>query len=754
MCLQLRMADYTRGQNRALIDACFNGAPPYTEQEVAENNININKNDLSGTKLAHDARAQMSNAFLKSGVYFNCKTDSGPKHLRDKYNRIVTTEMARMMKRNLQYYECMRSKFALLILHGIGPAVWEDKYHWCPDPRGIEDLLIPSNTKLSFKGLPFFVFLKSFYAPELIRMTRGSHVDPAWNKDLVERAIKYIDDEAMSLVKDNFPDIWSPEKQQERIKSSGMMYYGDSVPTLDCYDFYYWSDEGGNEGWRRRIVIDDWSSVTPNSKRPDFQRNPKLEFSKGEWLYNSEDRIYADKREQIFSCQFADLSAVAPFQYHSVRSLGFLMYSICQVQNRLRCKFDEAVFEALTMLFRVKTKDDAQRALKLQLINQGFIDDSISPVPAAERWQVNSNLVQLGLQENKELIQDNSSSYTSNTNNSQGGVEKTRYQVMAEVNAVSSLVSSGISQAYQYQNFENAEIKRRFMQKDSRDPDVMIFRGNCLRQGVPEKVLVAEAWDTEPEQVFGGGNLTRETAIAEWLMQNYDKYEPESQRLILRKASFAVTGDPGLSDTLVPEKPQISTSVHDTELAFGTLMQGIPVQPSSGLNASEVAGTVIRLMSQKVSQVMQSGGVGTPQDLIGLQLAAQYAGSYLQILDQDKGQKAVVKQLGDALGKVMNMIKGMAQRQQEMAKKAAEAQQNGNGQLDPKDKAKVAGMMVQAQTKAQIAKQSAATRTAQKQIQFEQKLKQDQQKHQTELAKKDLEAASNIRRKRMTSTEE
>jgi len=37
--------------------------------------------------------------------------------------------------------------------------------------------------------------------------------------------------------------------------------------------------------------------------------------------------------------QFADLSAVAPFRYHSVRSLGWLLYAVINLQNRLRCKF-------------------------------------------------------------------------------------------------------------------------------------------------------------------------------------------------------------------------------------------------------------------------------------------------------------------------------------------------------------------------------------------------------------------------------
>src|SRR5690349_6486385 len=77
------------------------------------------------------------------------------------------------------------------------------------------------------------------------------------------------------------------------------------------------------------------------------------------FLYSSGDRIYGDDLQQMASFQFADLSAVAPFRYHSVRSLGFLLYAPCHLQMRMRCKFSEAVFENLMMYFRVHNMDEA-----------------------------------------------------------------------------------------------------------------------------------------------------------------------------------------------------------------------------------------------------------------------------------------------------------------------------------------------------------------------------------------------------------
>jgi len=123
LCQQLRLADYPRSLNRARIDSLFNGSPPYSDLEERENNIAINVNSLEGTKLAHEARSQMANAFQKPGAFFTARTDMGPKHKRQKFGAIVSREVNRPMKRSPIYFETLRSKFAMLILHGIGPPV-------------------------------------------------------------------------------------------------------------------------------------------------------------------------------------------------------------------------------------------------------------------------------------------------------------------------------------------------------------------------------------------------------------------------------------------------------------------------------------------------------------------------------------------------------------------------------------------------------------------------------------------------------
>lgn len=729
ICWSFRLADWPRSLNRAAINNLFNGVPPYSDSEVLENNINVNVNHLESTRLAHDARSQFYQAFLKPGNYFTARTDYGPVHRRQKYGAVVTKEINRIMKRSLPFTEKFRSTFAQDVLHGIGPGGFKDADSWCPEPLGIDDVMVPSGTLLTMDNLPFFAIHRSFTGPQLIKMTRGTSVDSAWNKPLVDACLKWIDEQSRTLMGTNWPEVWTPEKAEERMKGSGTFYSADNCPTIECWDFYFWNDDKNVSGWNRRMILDAWS--TPATVGGAMTRKSgELYEGKDQFLYNSGSRKWADRREEIINWQFADLSAVAPFRYHSVRSLGFLLYAVCHLQNRLRCKFAESVFEQLMVYFRVNSADEMQRALKIELANRGFVDDSVQFIPAADRYQVNTALVQLGLNENANIINRNANSNSLRSDTGSGRELPTATQWMGEEAKVTQLVSAGLLQAYLYQAPEYREIFRRFCRKNSTDPDVIQFRANCLRHGVPEKLINQECWELEPERVMGAGNKTLEMAIAQQLMQYRNLYDPEPQRQILRDVTLAITDDPGRAESLVPEQPmKVSDSVHDAQLVAGTLMQGLPVAVKTGMNHIEYVETLLPTLAMLVQKILkQQEGMATQEEIIGLNNLAAYINQHIQLIAQDKNEKARVKQYGDNLGKIMNEVKGFEQRLQEQMKKQAEA-----SGADAETQAKIKSMLMISEAKAANTRQSHAERTVQRRLQFEQEQELKRKEFELEL---------------------
>jgi hypothetical protein len=735
ICYDIRLSDYVRGKNRARINDLMNGVKPFPDDDEHKVNVNF----LEGTALAHDARSQLSGLFLKPGRFFSLTTDGGRRDKRSLYNSIVTKEMNRVMKRSLHYFECFRGRFAMDILHGIGPAAWHNSECWCPEEVGIEDVGIPANTRLSMRNLPFFYLYRSYTVPEIKKLIRNEKeaAQTGWDIELVNKCIEWVDKQSTQLMGSNWPEIWSPEKVAERVKGDGGFYSTDQVPTIDCFDFYFWSDEDGEEGWRRRIILDAWSTPSGQSATTvkSLEKKKDSDFMRGTFLFNPKNRVYASKLSEIVSFQFADLSSVAPFRYHSVRSLGFLVYAACHLQNRMRCRFTEAAFESAMQYFRVNSNDQNERALKVDLIDKGIIDSTVQFVPQAERWQYNENMMELFMKENRALIDRHTSSYTAQAQNSPGD-RKTKFQVMAEQSQATALVTSALSQAYKYQEYEYLEVKRRFMIANSTDSDVRDFRAKCLSQGVPEGVLVPQAWDVDPERVLGAGNKTMEMSIAEQLMQMRHLYDPEPQRQILRRVTTAVTDDPDWSLMLVPEQPlKVSDSVHDAQLSMGTLMAGYQVAIKTGQNHKEYIMVLMSEMGQEIQGIEQSKGMCPPEKIKGFQNVAQNIQQHLQLLAQDEEEKEFVTAVEKQLAKIMNLVRAFQQRLEQQQKK--QQQQQGG---DPAAQAKVQATVMTAKVKVENSKQAAAQKLAQRKLQFEQELKMQQAKTAHEIHRENLKA--------------
>lgn len=734
---QMKESDWVRGQDRARINDLFNGLPPYTPDEMQANNIQVNINDLASTRAGHSARSQYYTAFLQQDRFFSARTDMGKPQKRDEYNTIVTNAAAKIMKRSLLYFECCRSKFASNVLHGISPSAWEDKDKWCPDPLAIDDVLIPAETLITMKNLPFFAIRKSYTAPELIKLTQGPRRDKAWNMDLVNDCLEWVDKEAAALMGTSWPTIMSPEKIAERKMDRGF-YAGDKVPTIDCFDFYFWSDEKKNGGWRRRTILDAWGSPDATGAQYRATRRKGKPFEKDDrFLFDSRDRKYADRLSELITWQFADLSAVSPFLYHSVRSLGKLLYAVCHLQNRLRSRFNEAVFESMMQYFRVSSEDEYQRALKVDMINRGFIDNSVKFVPPAERWQYNVQFAELAMAENRQLIDESTASYAQRSNFSQDRTEKTKFQVMAELQGMTAMLNAALMQAFQYAAFEYHEIFRRLMKPNSRDPDVIEFRNICLRQQVPEKLMCYEAWDVQPVQVSGAGNHSLQMMIAQQLLEMRPLYQPQAQEQILRDVTQMITQDPQKTKIYCPPgPPRISNSIHDAQQSVGTILAGGRVDPVEGQLHQEVIETWLNALAQEVQKILQMGGVpSSVNQLAGLQNLAAHIAGQIVIFSSDKEEKSRVASYSQALTELTNELKAFGQRLEEQMQA-----QNGNGGLDPKVLSQMQADIIKAQGKNERAAETHAQKTAQKQLAFEQQQRQKAQDHQLEIAARAQEA--------------
>jgi hypothetical protein len=471
----MRDTDLPRARNRANINSLFNGDPPYSEQEVSENSIETNVNFLEAANIGHNARQQFANAFLKPGNYFTVTVDKGPAHKRQDWGHIITKEINRALKRSPRYLETLRSTFAQVVLHGKGPSLWEDKWDWCPKSYGVEDVLLPSKTLVSLENLDHFAVFCQYTPGTLYRKVNGKQVDPGWNTKLVRQILASMKGKNFEQ-NDGANEALSPEKLQERYKANAGYYDSDAVPTIDCWKFFSRDEEDSEGGWNQRMILD--SAVE--------KAGAGVDLNKKEFLYQSK-RSYGEL-ENLAHFQFADGANVAPFRYHSVRSIGFLLYAVCHLQNRLRCRLTDASFEQLLWYFRMQGADDRERLEKVNLHHLGIIPDGLSFVTGPERFTPNHQFLAMVMSQNRQSMSEASASFTQDVNDGTTK-EMTATETMARVNSVNAMVGGMLGLSYTYQGFQYREIGRRFCQKDSPNADVKKFKEACISQGVPEEVL-------------------------------------------------------------------------------------------------------------------------------------------------------------------------------------------------------------------------------------------------------------------------
>lgn len=727
----MKQAELTRAPARALVDALFNGMPPWSDAEAEENHIHLNANFGEGSDLLLQGRQQLENAFLTTGNFFSVKLPDAPLSKREQYEGDITRLANRVFKKSLPYLQTQRQKLASIVLHGPGPQMWWDDEDPIPSFVAVPDLLIPTDTDITLSDCNYFAVRRRMKPGQLYRKTvaKGKNVDPGWKMDVVMGLLaEYKDFNQNAIQTDPYTQ---PEAWQEQYKQNLMYYEGDKAPNIWFWEFFWQEDDEASHSFQRGIVLDR-----------DYVQGRGASFKKDadSWVYRS-TRPFAEDISQILHVNFNDGNNVPPFMYHSCRGLGVRLYDAVQIKNRLMCQFLQKVFEDMMLLFKANDPSDKGKLDKIFLgMLYGVIPEGLEFVKRDERYQIDPNLVQGAMGELKQLMGEGAASYVEKVDTGDKK-ERTAFEVNTLINQATKMTSSMLNLSYLQETFAYDESCRRLCKPNTHNFIAKKFQNDCRELKIPEKWLDHSRWVVEAERVMGGGNSQQGMAQAQALLNVRPLLNPRGQDVVMNRYVFQVTQDPALTAEIAPMSGanKVTSSEHDTEVVFGVLMEGRPIRPMPGLNPLEVLGTIVPLMEATTKNIDQTGGVGTPKDVMGLMNSENYAGYYLNILAQDKSNAQVVKQFKDRLGRVMNSVKAYSQRQQQAAQK-----QNGNGAPGGMDPVKAADLQY---------KQAAdAQKLRSKELTTQQKLKHSQQKFAASEQQKKLKTLNDISLKTAAET--
>lgn len=750
---QMRLSEQVRAEDRAVLLKLYDGKPPFDEDTAEENNIQINLNDLTGPNVICNAGRQWNNAHQKTSNFFTAKPDSGPAHKRSAWGLSVTRNANRVLKRSPRMIGQSKATGKNTLIFGIGPSNWTTRRGIIPKPIPVGSLLIPSETEIEDlnDSLSYFAIFREYTPEQIYDMTHGPHVDPGWNMPLVQAQWEYVKDQ-LNKSANSIAYQYMPERIEQLVKQDKGYFGTDAVPTVDCWDFYCRQAENG-KGWYRRVIV-DWcvgdqmASYVQKGTRPDSRNKVGKD---AEFLYTSGNRKYADSLEQILHCNFGDLSAYAPVKYHSIRGLGWMLWGVCDLQNRMHCKFNEAVFEQLMWFFQTAGNADLIRLKKANFEHMGVIPQGIKFLTSQERFTPNAPLIQMAFARNQQLIDNASMSYTQAHDRGEKGGEETATKTMAIVQSAQALATSVLDSSYGQEMFKYREMLRRLMLAHSNDPMARDFRVSVLRDGVPEEMLDVERWDVQPEQVIGGGNKTVQMATVGFLNNIRKNLPPNGQRLVDHISVEAATDQPDLAEEMAPigDARPISNSMHDAQLATDRLLLGLPYLPPKDAVFEDYVKVWLLDLAAEIKKGMAAGGMVPADRLMGLQNLAKTAGEFIAEMARNPDEKEKTKQYEDALSQLTNQLKAFGQRLQQ-AMKAQQPKPGANGQSDGKRESAI----IMAQTKAQIAANSAEQRTAQKQKQWEMGEARKNQQTQSDIDRANVRTRHELVAKRLKALQE
>lgn len=716
--LLLQQSQQTLMRNRTLVNALMNGDTPYTDEEAQAENINTNVNFLQGSRICMNATNQVNRYFFGSDRFYTVRYERGPAAFRQRVGDVCTKLVNRELKKSRLYRGARESAHAQVVLHGPGAVVWRDRRSVLPTTAGIEDILIPSGTLCDMSNLDSFAIYRELVWSQLEEAAFGKVSDPGWNKGYVQALLSTLYGMGYQPIYQGNRWLF-PEKLQEDYKEGASQTFSSSEPRVLAWDYFYRDEKSGK--WCRKMVLDYANISTASGVAP--KQNDAIMQNK-QVLYSRDN--YAEDWSEVLHWYVGNCSNVAPYRFHSVRSIGFLLYGVCLLSNKLMCRTSDHTFQQLLTWFRNVSEDNREKLGLIDLQNFGVMPDGVSMVGANERHVADWGLVQGWMGQISQLMAESSSSFVPDMQSAlgSGGKELTATEALIRQNTSVTLTNAVLGQLGDQSLYEYREQWRRFCIKGNPDPVAKRFRDGLREEGVPLEVLDnEEAWEVLPEKMVGAGNKASELTVTQALLQEmYPLLDPNAQRIILRRRYTALTDNPDEAMAAVPDAPNAGAEddVQYAQLAGTVLMAGMPWQDKEGVN-HVIMGSVLMGVAQ---QAIQQGTMVVEQP-DGVAIAAQKvagAANVLSHVDQEImkiGQAEALVPVAKQLKGQAEMLKGELGRLGSAIEAASQqaAQQGADGEM-AKLQAKLMDIKATGDLNRQLAAESANQKTQQREAQW------------------------------------
>ena len=531
----LKKGDEGSAVNRARVQAMFDGVAPYSETALRQSGqaFRCNLNFGEAEKFLEAAMSAYVDLVNSVETLVRVETAFGDPKQRIEWNRVMSEEYSFQLRKwprfNYEYLNLCNH----FVGHGVGINYFEDERSWYWRSSGLGDILIPRQTRATEDSIEVAAARRFVPVNEMYKYIENPEVaaELGWNVAEVKKAIKHASSQTEL-------DDW--ERLQNEIKNNDL-WTGAKSAKVELVHMWVREFNGSVSHFM----------TLPNGDNKDF-------------LYKKVSRY--KNIEEAFT--FFTYGIGTNGTYHSIRGLGYKIYSHVQVSNRIRSQaVDNAMLAGAPMI-----QPDDERALESFAFNY-FGPFAILPpnMKYVDKASPNTSQTMMPvLQDLSQLVQDRAGQYSA-ANVFGKGDRRSKFEVAAHLEEAAKLNVTALNLFYNPWDRFHMEVARRFFRMDyvPTDPGgeaVLEFRERCFLRGVPLEALAAmDIRKTRAVRAVGSGSQAKRSVSLQQLNELAGVFDSEGRHNLFRDQVASLVGHEA-ADRYIPVRPDQRIPV-DTKVA-------------------------------------------------------------------------------------------------------------------------------------------------------------------------------------------
>ena len=665
MVMNMIRADEARSYNRSKVKGLVDGNPPYNKSELRKNaqSYRCNVNFREAESFLSMGLSAFYDVFSEVPTYATVKINHTNPNVDESYSKIITEEFDRLQKKDGDFDYLMQLSQHEMVLYGHGPMVFEDKVDWRCKPVKAGDLLVPEKTKSNVNDWVIAVVRSTYQVHELYGYIRNNEAASVsgWNVGAVKNAIME------SAPEEDGPMEKRPwEFYQQQIRNNDLAYSSECDVIRVAHVYYReFPDEDNPRGAITHCIVDE------RGDGRDFLFRNLRQF---------------DSWEQCIHCLYYDKG---DGQHHSVKGMGIKMYSALELKNRLKCSLVDAAVARTAIHYQPTQPSDMNR---MSIVQQG----PYTVLPAGMNVvQTNSAGVldaPIKVEENLEgTLQAGLTQYRQRLE--KDGNPRTATEIEALVAQQSILGKTQLNRYYTQLDKLFEERYRRAINPDLTEDvpggaDALEFQKRCKDRGVPKNVLKSFDSVLATRTNGRGSALERRNTMNQLLALS--QMLPETGRQhVIEDTIASMTGFNSLERYFpVPPKDELEQE-HQQEAAYENALFKLeePIPTSESDNHAIHARS--HLMSgMNAYNSLERGG--NPEEItVYLQHVLNHTEQHMRALESDSSRKGLFKELNQVFQQLINAFKNVGQQvmnMKESQQQAAVEAQSIEAGTDPKER--------------------------------------------------------------------